>query len=390
MKKIFSALRAKAGEPEFEKKLVILLPVFALIIAALIITPQLKVYIQNRSPSVSPAVTEPPAAAADEDSAADMQLYISAYSENEDMFISVCGEDGVPVTGVRFQLSLVDDNGDEIICSTYTDGSCYLVELAPTIYTVSMSPQDGYKTAEPVECVVSSLTHQAPSLEQLVPGLNDVNGKLYYLSEHGELASAIGLDLSCYNGRIEWDILRERGLDFLILRLGGRGWGSGLLYTDTRFREYFNEAKKAGFDIGVYFYSTATSVSEAVDEAKFVISTLGGAPLEMPVFLDCEYSGNYPNGRADKLTIYQRAEIISAFSTVIRSAGYESGLYSGTYFIDTEIDPDSLSQQSVWIANYTANNALPRVDFPYELWQYTESGKVRGVFGYVDINVLFR
>lgn len=375
-----------------EKPLIIILPCLAALIAILIVAPPLSVYIANRQAArdTLPATAQdaPQESAAPNSDA--VQVYLSAYSAGEDMLISVCDAAGTPILGERFSLMLITDTGDEIICSTYADGSCYLVELTPGIYTVYMEEKEGYISPEPVTCVVSSITHQVPTLEQLMPGLNEVDGRLYYLNELGVMATSIGLDLSCYNGRIEWDMLREQGLDYVILRVGGRGWGSGTVYEDTLFREYFSAAKEAGLNVGVYFYSTATDVKEAIEEAEFVIEKLDGASLEMPVFLDVEYSGRYPYGRADSLNRMQRAEIINVFSATLRNCGYETGVYSGVYYLNRELHRSSLARQTVWIANYTANNALPRVNFDYNIWQYTESGRVRGVFGPVDINVSFK
>lgn len=377
---------------KYEKPLIIILPCLAALISLLIIIPPLSVYIANRQAARDALPTAaqdmPQESAAPESNA--LQVYLSAYSTGEDMLISVCDAAGNPISGERFSLVLTTDAGDEIICSTYADGSCYLVELTPGIYTVTMEEKAGYISAEPVTCVVSSITHQAPTLEQLVPGLNEVDGRLYYLNELGVTATSIGLDLSCYNGRIEWDMLREQRLDYVILRVGGRGWGSGTIYEDALFREYFSAAKEVGLNVGVYFYSTATNVEEAIEEAEFIIDRLDGASLEMPVFLDAEYSGRYPYGRADSLNRMQRAEIINAFSATLRSCGYETGVYSGVYYLNRELHRTSFAGQTVWIANYTANNALPRVNFDYDIWQYTESGRVRGVFGPVDINVSFK
>ena len=388
MKRFLAGILKKMSEPRYERLLVVLLPCIALAICAFILMPQVKLYLANRAAAIEALSAAP---ADDKNSQPDelTDAYLSVYSEGEDLLISVCDENGAPIEGERFQLTLTAPNGDEIICATYTDGRCYLVELIPGLYTVTMSPHEGYKTPGSVECAVSSLTHEAPSLEQLVPGLNSVDGRLYYLGADGRIASAVGLDLSCYNGRIEWEALREQGVGFVILRAGGRGWGTGRLYTDTRFREYLLAAKSAGLKLGVYFYSTAVNVQEAVAEAEYTLSLLEGAPLEMPIFIDTEYSGSYPNGRADKLSRAQRAAIINAFARTVESRGYSTGFYSGTYYIGQELDYPSVSRHCVWIANYTRNNALPSVNYRYDIWQYTESGRIRGIYGPVDVNVMF-
>lgn len=388
MRKFFSALSELLRKPQYERLLVIMLPCIAVAVSAAIVAPQLSIYRANRAAALSElADSQAPQGSAQEQSDWP-QLYLNAYSTGEDMYISVLDDSGSAVTGIRFRLVLTSPAGDEIVCATYDDGGCYLVELLPGDYTVSMSPQEGYRTADSIVCTVSSATHHAASLDKLTPGLNIVGGKLYYQSIDGRLARAVGLDLSCYNGRIEWDALKEQGVGFVILRLGGRGWGTGMIYRDTRFYEYLDAASDAGLNIGVYFYSTAVSVTEAAEEAEFIARTLAGTPLDLPVYLDCEYSGKYPNGRADRLSRAQRADILNVFAGTLRQYGYNTGFYSGTYFIGQELGSAALAPYSVWIANYTKNNALPSVSYRYDIWQYTESGRVRGVYGHVDINVL--
>ena len=389
MRNFFIRLLRWSRDERHERLLIIILPCLAVMVSALIIAPQLAVYRANRAAAMQ-AVRERSAAENAGTDAGSAKLFISAASSGEDMFISICGEDGTPVTGVRFQLTLTAPDGNEIFCSTYTDGSCYLVELAPGAYTVSMSPQPGYVTPAAVECTVSSLTHEAKSLDALVPGLNTVNGKLYYQDITGRRAAAVGVDISCFNRSVDWNALREQGVDFVILRIGGRGWGSGHIYLDKLFHEYFDAARSAGLRIGVYFYSTAVNAHEAVEEAEFIVSALRGAQLELPVYLDTEYSGNYPNGRADRLSAAERMDILSAFSAKVRQHGYESGIYSGVYYIEHELDASRLGAHSLWIANYTRNNALPSVDYHYDIWQYTESGRIRGIYGMVDINVILK
>ncbi len=388
MKDFFAKLLEKASQPKIERLLMILLPCLALAICAAILSPSISVYRANKTAALNAlnATPEPTPIQEQEDWT---QLYLNATSTSEDLYITVCDASGSPVTGVRFQLTLISPNGDEIICTTYEDGGCYLVELVPGKYSISMSSCEGYKTAESIECEVFSATHYAASLDSLSPGLNVVDGKLYYRSVDGRTARSIGLDISCYNEFVDFDALREQGIDFVILRVGGRGWGSGNIYLDTSFYKYFIEAREAGLKVGVYFYSTATSLSEAAEEAKFIADMLNGAPLELPVYFDSEYSGSYPYGRADRLSPALRQAILTVFADTLKQRGYETGFYSGTYFIQEELSYQIIAPYSVWIANYTANNALPSVNYKYDLWQYTESGRISGISGTVDINVVF-
>ena len=221
-------------------------------------------------------------------------------------------------------------------------------------------------------------------------GLKYIDNNLFYFDENGICAERIGIDVSFYNGTINWRHLKEIGIDFALLRLGGRGWGQGgTLYDDSLFFNYLNGAKAAGLNVGVYFYSAAVNQLEAVQEASLVVQRLRGFSLEMPVYLDIEYSGNYPGGRADTLSMAKRMENIKAFCRTIENAGYSAGIYSSESFFTDELSLDALSRYDIWMASYTENNALPSQKVPYNIWQLTDRGRLPGISGTCDINVMF-
>ena len=155
------------------------------------------------------------------------------------------------------------------------------------------------------------------------------------------------------------------------------------------FFNYLNGAKAAGLNVGVYFYSAAVNQLEAVQEASLVVQRLRGFSLEMPVYLDIEYSGNYPGGRADTLSMAKRMENIKAFCRTIENAGYSAGIYSSEIFFPDELSLDALSRYDIWMASYTENNALPSQKVPYNIWQLTDRGRLPGISGTCDINVMF-
>ena len=130
-------------------------------------------------------------------------------------------------------------------------------------------------------------------------------------------------------------------------------------------------------------------VWKAQQEAAYVLHCLGGTKLELPIFIDVEYSGDYPRGRADRLSNTQREVIINAFCRVVMDAGYEAGVYSGEYYYKNNLDYTSLSKYTLWLASYTRSARLP--DFPgsYDMWQFTDSGLVNGITGIVDMNASF-
>lgn len=220
-------------------------------------------------------------------------------------------------------------------------------------------------------------------------GLKSIDGKLHYFNQWGEKASRLGVDVSCFNGTVDYEAVKAQGIDFVIVRVGGRGWESGLVYEDSMALDHLMAAKAAGLKVGAYFYSAAATAEEAVQEADLVIGHLDGMELEMPVFLDMEYSGRFPAGRADALNTAQRVEIINAFCKTMENSGYDAGVYSGESLLSTSVDFASIAQHSIWVANYTENNALPTYPHRYDIWQFTDSGLVSGIGGNADINVIF-
>lgn len=220
-------------------------------------------------------------------------------------------------------------------------------------------------------------------------GLKNIDGKLYYFNSRGEKASSLGIDVSCFNGHINWKAVRAQGIDFALMRVGGRGWSSGLVYEDTFLQENLAGARSAGIRTGVYFYSTAISTVEAVQEASVVLEKLRGTHLDYPVFIDMEYSGSYPNGRADELPTALRVDIANAFCRTVISGGYAAGIYASEYYMTSCMDYRSISQYSYWLANYTENNAMPGFSGRYDIWQFTNAGQMNGISGTVDLNVIF-
>ena len=223
----------------------------------------------------------------------------------------------------------------------------------------------------------------------LLTGLHLIDGKLHYFNINGQHASSLGIDVSYHNKGINWEAVRAQGIDFAIIRLGYRGWETGMLHDDTCFEQNLRGAKAAGIKVGVYVYSTAVNVREAQQEACFVLTCLNGFPLDMPVYLDTEQSGEYPNGRADRLNKVRRYEIVSAFCRVIQDGGYEVGVYSGQNYLKNHVAFHTLQANPVWLASYTRFNRLPEFPYPYDMWQFTDGGVVAGVRGAVDMSVMY-
>lgn len=220
-------------------------------------------------------------------------------------------------------------------------------------------------------------------------GLQRIGRRLYYFDENGVRAGSLGIDVSYYDSSIDWQLVKAQGIDFAIIRVGGRGWTSGALYGDCRTQEYLRRARAAGVKIGVYFYSTAINPAEAVEEAEASLKAVGGIPLDFPIFIDMEFSGEYPKGRADRLSPSERAEIALAFCETVRASGYEAGVYASQNYLKASIDYYVISRYTVWLASYTRDNRLPFFDKRYDIWQFSDSGRVDGIGGAADMNVIF-
>ncbi len=569
MKNAFTRLWKKMNEPKAEKTLIILLPCLSVFIAALIVAPGLLSFMKNSVVTAPGAVTAAPqtAAAALSPSPAPSTVtvtaapsptvspspspaperktvYMSASSTERDLYVKLTDASGNALTGQRLTLSFSYPGGEQYNFQTETDGTCYLVQLEPGDYTVTMAEDDIYLTPSPITCTVKdrveyvqiedideivdvvdnteisqseikaetgsvdeeiapeylstpedvyagdgTVVQETPVLDESgnqtytysfqvgangflllsdgitesdvipmdenndgtpeyglqsgaggvytavelynpdnspvsrfavtavpitetvstlvgwqtidgntyyynadgdkVTGLKSIDGRLYYFNEFGVRAQALGVDVSFYNEGVNWPAVKAQGIDFAIIRVGGRGWETGLLYDDACFRQNLSNALAAGLRVGVYFYTTAVDAVEAVQEASLVLDRLGGAALELPVYIDMEASGDYPNGRSDKLSKAQRTEIINAFCATIENSGYKPGVYSGRNFFRDELEYSFLTRYNIWLASYTSFNRVPDFNGRYDIWQFTDSGVVNGITGVCDMNAMF-
>ncbi len=199
--------------------------------------------------------------------------------------------------------------------------------------------------------------------------------------ESGNRSSAkTGVDVSEYQGAIDWDAVAADGIDFAIVRIGYRGTTEGGLFTDPLFTQNVSKAQAAGIECGAYFFSQATTVEEALEEAAYVLDLLGGIGLEYPVVFDYEVGGS---SRAANLSQQDATEIARAFCDAIRTGGYEAMLYGNRYDLQ-RFDLDSLSDLELWFAEY---GSYPTYESKFVIWQYDNEGVVEGISSGVDLNL---
>lgn len=194
-----------------------------------------------------------------------------------------------------------------------------------------------------------------------------------------------GIDVSKFQGSIDWQQVKAAGIEFVILRLGIRGYGSGELLMDERFLDNYYGATEAGIKVGVYFFSAAVNETEAVEEADYVLRAIRDLTIEMPVVFDTEPI-LYDDARTDDLTPDELTSITCAFCDRIRASGYEPMIYANSKRFTTVLHLEELEAYDKWLADYR-----DRPDYPYafKMWQFTEKGNVPGIAGNVDIDLYF-
>lgn len=192
-----------------------------------------------------------------------------------------------------------------------------------------------------------------------------------------------GVDVSKYQGNIDWKQVKASGIEFAIIRVGYRGYGTGVLVEDSTFRQNIKGATAAGLKVGLYFYSQAINETEAVEEASMVISLCQGYNISYPIYFDTEKVAG-DTGRADNISRAQRTANAVAFCETIRNSGYKAGVYSYASWFYNQLNMASLSPYSIWIAQY--RNELS-FDYNYDIWQYSSTGSVPGIPKPTDMNV---
>lgn len=225
------------------------------------------------------------------------------------------------------------------------------------------------------------------SNNKVVTGMQVIGGVRYIFDETGVLLKTTeqkGIDVSKWNGTIDWNAVANAGIDFAIIRVGYRGYSAGTLVEDPYFKQNIAGATKAGIKVGIYFFTQAITEAEAVEEASMAISLVSGYQLQLPIYFDTEDVDG--NGRADKMSVAKRTAITKAFCETVKNAGYMPGVYASTSWYNNQLNAAELTNYDIWVAHY-AN--VCGFKGRYHMWQYTSSGSVPGIKGRVDVNIRY-
>ncbi len=197
--------------------------------------------------------------------------------------------------------------------------------------------------------------------------------------------SRTGIDVSSHQKEIDWQQVKAAGVDFAIVRMGYRGYTEGDVFPDAAARQNIEGALAAGVDVGVYFFSQATSVQEAKEEAWFVLDAIDGDNITYPVFFDWEPITN--EARTDEVTGPEMTDYALAFCREIDNAGYRAGVYFNQSDGYNSYDLRALHSYEFWLAEYADAQSFP---YEVQLWQYTNQGAVPGIETTVDLNLCYR
>lgn len=214
--------------------------------------------------------------------------------------------------------------------------------------------------------------------------ITDENGLVSYQVD-GQTVTKKGIDVSKYQGEIDWEAVKNDGVDYAIIRVGIRGYSEGGIMEDEFFRRNMEGAIANEIPVGVYFFTQALNQEEALEEANFVIEMLQGYSLTYPVYLDIE-DVKKADCRTNNLTVEERTNNAKVFLEAIAAAGYKPALYGNMKTYLLMLDLASLEQYDKWFAGYTLPIYYP---YEYKMLQYSEKGRVAGVPGQVDVNICF-
>lgn len=325
-------------------------------------------------------------------------VVLTASSVEKDLRIRILDDKGKLIRGKKFTVTIgntMDVTDDDM------DGVIHVTDLSPGDYTISMAMEPGYVVpTTPLVCnvkakidyrVIDDISYLIKTEAEIDPevedtAVNDAATETMGVSSVKTVDGAVfGIDVSKYNGYIDWDRVKASGVDFCIIRCGYRGSTTGAIVEDPYFRANIAGATAAGIKVGVYFFTQATNNVEAIEEASAAVNLVEGYKLSYPIFIDSEGAGG--RGRADNLDANARSDILQTFCETVRNSGYNAGVYASKNWYNNRLDITRLSADNViWLAEYSDAVSYGGT---YQMWQYSSNGSVDGIEGRVDMNLSY-
>ncbi len=273
------------------------------------------------------------------------------------------------------QVYIKDANGKYVQAkwADYYTATAFYIEAEPT-YTYY-----GWQT-------LNGKTYFFDENGKKVTGEQVISGVKYNFASDGSLSmngGVLGIDVSKWQGTIDWNAVKSSGISFVVIRCGYRGSSTGVLVKDPMFEANIKGATKAGLKVGLYFFSQAVNEKEAVEEASMAIALAKDYKISYPIFIDTEWTSG---GRANGISKDTRTAVCKAFCETIKSAGYTPGVYACKSWYQDSLNVSTLNGYKIWLAQYASQ---PTYSGRYDMWQYTDKGKVNGISTSVDMNISY-
>ncbi|MCM1541475.1 MAG: hypothetical protein NC121_09445 [Blautia sp.] len=328
------------------------------------------------------------------------RLSLMVTSVEKDLRIQIVDNEGKPVTGESFYVSLKDVGEYKDLDK---DGIIYIGDLDSGEYYVELLPISGYRVPnnETRVHVKDKVEYVAiDDISALIKTEEEIDAEAEDTAVADAVADAdkteirnfqatsgnarLGIDVSKWNKEIDWDRVKGAGIQFAIIRAGYRGSVTGSLVVDPYFEANIKGARASGVLTGIYFFTQAVNEVEAVEEASVVLELIRNYQIDYPIFIDTEGAGG--NGRADGLDPETRTLVCEAFCRTIENAGYDAGVYASRNWYNNNLYTDRLDNYCIWLAEY---RSAPLYQGYYQMWQYTSRGSVDGIQGNVDMDISY-
>jgi len=213
---------------------------------------------------------------------------------------------------------------------------------------------------------------------------SSASGQIEFIGEGYDVER--GIDVSEHQQYIDWNSVARSGIDYAYIRIGWRGYTEGGLYQDAYFESNIREATKAGLDVGVYMFSQAITVQEAIEEANFVLERIAGYNVTMPVVFDWEKVED-TSARTANLSMQTRTDCAVAFCETVKNAGYVPCVYFNRNIGYYGFDLTRLTDYDFWFS--LPEQGFPNFYYACDMWQYSFTETVPGIEGPTDMNLRF-
>ena len=268
-----------------------------------------------------------------------------------------------------------DDYDDDVTCQITGDYDFNKVGKYPL--KIVATDKSNNVTSKSFSLIVSEKTDTSSKENSQL--LTRTNFKDIY-KKYKNKKTLIGLDLSKWQEEVDFDKIKEEGVDFLMLKIGGQSKKSGKIEIDPKFTHNIEETLKRDMKVGVYFYSHAISTNEAKKQAEWVAKNLKEYNLSLPIAFDWENWNQYTSYH---LSFHTLNQIANAFFNPLETRGYQTLLYSSKYYLDTVWYKE---EYNTWLAHYTTDSKNKE---EYNMWQICNDGKIEGISTLVDIDIMY-